>query len=159
MGPELWDLLSKDPIQVTTRKHRRSLLGVSLAGIVMTKGGLLPTKFAAIGLEFSNIDTQNLAFLMASCIAYFFITFHVYAFDDIGSARMLQKVLRDRAYEEEKETGARGLMEGIQKKRISFLVRTLILDFMFPTVTAIISFGFLINFAPPIPQEIAFPPM
>jgi hypothetical protein len=80
--------LLKDPLSSETRKERRILLVVSAVGIVMIKTGLVPTKMAAIGIEFSPADQSIFLNVVAALTIYFFLTFIIYALTDLWSYRL-----------------------------------------------------------------------
>lgn len=72
----------RDPLNETTRKTRRNLLAASLAGLVIAKVGLIPTKISAFGIEFSADNQQSLVMLLALVIAYFAAAFFVYSYSE-----------------------------------------------------------------------------
>ena len=65
-----------------TRKERRNLLAASAIGIVLAKTGLVPTRIAALGIEFSPTDRATLLKCVAGVVAYFLFAFLIYAGDD-----------------------------------------------------------------------------
>jgi hypothetical protein len=73
-------ILLQDPLQEVTRKERRSLLGASLIGIAVSKGGFLPKKISAFGLGFSEINRRFLLILVLCVVVYYLAIFIVYAF-------------------------------------------------------------------------------
>lgn len=76
------DLVVYDPLTETTRKERRVLLGVSALGIALVKVPLVPTKFTALGLEFTSTNQAVLLTLYSLLVAYFLVGFLIYAFSD-----------------------------------------------------------------------------
>lgn len=80
--------LLKDPLSELTRKERRNLLVVSAISIAMVKTGLIPTKIAAVGVEFSQTDRAILLKVLAAVILYFFIAFLLYALSDFLAWRL-----------------------------------------------------------------------
>lgn len=79
-GPSQFFL--KDPLSEVTRKGRRTLLGVSLIGIVMAKAGLMPTKISSLGIEFSQPDKSNLLLIISFIVTYFLLQFLIYSVSD-----------------------------------------------------------------------------
>jgi hypothetical protein len=65
-----------------TRKERRNLLAASAIGIVVAKTGLVPTKIAALGIEFSPTDRTTFLKCLSGVVAYFLVAFIIYAADD-----------------------------------------------------------------------------
>jgi hypothetical protein len=76
------DLLLHDPLSEVTRKERRMLLGTCLLGVGLVKTGLVPTKIAALGVEFDKANQQALLFLLAVVAVYFLLAFVIYAAAD-----------------------------------------------------------------------------
>ena len=82
------DLLLRDPLGRVTRSERRSLLGVSVIGILIAKTGLLPTKISAIGVEFTIGHQQAILIILTLVIGYFLSAFVLYATTDFLAWRM-----------------------------------------------------------------------
>ena len=72
-------ILLKDPLSKEARLERRNLLAASAIGIVMVKGGLVPIRISALGLEFDHADQQSLLRALAAVVLYFLLAFLVYA--------------------------------------------------------------------------------
>lgn len=86
------DLVAYDPLTEITRKERRLLLSVSALGIALIKVPLIPTKFAALGIEFAPINQEVLLQFYASMVAFFLIAFLIYAFSDYVAWRRSQVI-------------------------------------------------------------------
>ncbi|SDF20198.1 hypothetical protein [Phytopseudomonas seleniipraecipitans] len=71
-----------DPLSEVTRKERKVLLGLSVLSIFIVGTDAVPTKISALGIEFGAMDQQVFVWLLAAVIAYFTITFIVYASSD-----------------------------------------------------------------------------
>jgi hypothetical protein len=80
--------LLQDPLRDVSRNERRFLLGSCLVGFAVSNLGLLPTKIAALGIEFSPIDQKRLARTIAFVISYFLIAFFVYGLTDFLAWRV-----------------------------------------------------------------------
>lgn len=78
-------LAVSDPLTDRARKARSWLLLCALLGLAVTQVGLLPTKVAALGLEFSTANRSSIVLLLAVVTAYFFVTFTVYAIADYAA--------------------------------------------------------------------------
>ena len=76
------DSLFHDPLSEVTRKERRMLLIVSLAGIAITKAGLIPSQIKALGINFASSDQKSLYFLVSAIVIYFIIAFFIYSASD-----------------------------------------------------------------------------
>jgi hypothetical protein len=70
-----------------TQKERRNLLASSAFGLVVVKVGLVPTKIAALGLEFSSVDRRTLLWCIWAIVLYFLTAFLIYATDDFIDAK------------------------------------------------------------------------
>lgn len=71
-----------DPLSQVTRTERKVLLGVSIAALVLVQAGIVPTRIAALGIEFSTSDQRAIVRVAAFVIAYFLISFFIYAMND-----------------------------------------------------------------------------
>ncbi len=76
------DSLLHDPLSEVTRKERRMLLIVSLAGIAITKAGLIPSQIKTLGINFASSDQKSLYFLVSAIVIYFIIAFFIYSASD-----------------------------------------------------------------------------
>jgi len=83
-----FELRVRDPLSEVTRRERRSLLGVSTLGIIMTKTGLIPEKITTFGVVFTETHQKSLLFLVAFIVVYFLISFVIYAWSDFVSWRI-----------------------------------------------------------------------
>jgi len=77
-----------DPLSDVTRKERKYLLLVSAIGLIMLKTSLVPTKIAALGIEFSQIDQNILLKAVGIIVLYFLCAFILYALSDFVSWRL-----------------------------------------------------------------------
>jgi hypothetical protein len=77
-----------DPLSKVTRTERRSLLGISMIGITLVKTGLVPSKIAALGIEFTQTDQTSLLWIIALVTCYFLIAFTIYAASDFVTWRI-----------------------------------------------------------------------
>ncbi len=91
------DLITYDPLTEVTRRERKALLGVAMLGLALVKVPLVPAKLAAFGIEFSEVNRENFAFMYALVVGYFLIAFVVYAFSDFVAWRR-SEVIRYSAY-------------------------------------------------------------
>jgi hypothetical protein len=95
--------LLKDPLSQETRKERRSLLAVSAIGLIIAKAGLVPTRIAALGIEFSQTDRTTLLRSLALITVYFLVAFIFYALADYYSYRIDTYILELRYHQRRKE--------------------------------------------------------
>ena len=65
------EILLKDPLREVTRNERKILLGVSMLGLVMVKGSLVPVKISALGIDFSKTNQTALLTILAIIVAYY----------------------------------------------------------------------------------------
>lgn len=71
-----------DPLSPVTRRERQFLLLVSLMGLAVAKGGLIPEKITALGIDLSATQQKNLLFLISLAMIYFLVAFLLYGFSD-----------------------------------------------------------------------------
>ncbi len=75
----------RDPLSEVTRRERRYLLGVSMLGISIAQGGLLPTQISALGISLSGPEQRTLLVLVGLVCLYYLAAFIVYALSDFTS--------------------------------------------------------------------------
>ena len=80
--------LLRDALSDVTRKERRSLLGISLFGITLSIGGMVPSKIPSLGIVFRPADQQTLLIIVAVIVFYFIVTFIIYAASDYLSWKL-----------------------------------------------------------------------
>ena len=80
--------LLRDALSEVARKERRSLLGISLFGITIAIGGMVPSKIPSLGIEFQLANQQALLLIVASIILYFIVAFIIYAASDYLSWKL-----------------------------------------------------------------------
>ncbi len=80
--------LLRDALSEVARKERRSLLGISLFGITLKIGGMVPSKIPSLGIEFQLANQQALLLIVASIILYFIVAFIIYAASDYLSWKL-----------------------------------------------------------------------
>jgi hypothetical protein len=73
-----------DALSTTTRAERKYLLVASAALVLLSWGGLAPTKISAMGLELGAVNTVLLVVVAWLATAYFFLAF-VSTIGPIGS--------------------------------------------------------------------------
>ncbi len=78
----------RDALKEVTRKERRSLLGISLVGIALSVGGMVPSKIPSLGIDFQLADQRILLLLVAFIIVYFIVAFTIYATTDYLSWKL-----------------------------------------------------------------------
>ncbi|QIN83739.1 hypothetical protein GBA63_14680 [Rubrobacter tropicus] len=57
-------------------------MGVSTAGIVVVRTGLIPSEITTLGIRFAQADRASLLTVLALVVLYFLAAFGVYAFSD-----------------------------------------------------------------------------
>ena len=111
-------VLLRDPLSKEARAERRTLLGASAIGILIVRTGLVPTKIAALGIEFDQADRKSLLLAIAAVIAYFLIGFIIYALSDFIAWRFaFMNTIRQNERESEKEEVEMKLREREERKR------------------------------------------
>ncbi|MCX6120985.1 MAG: hypothetical protein NTX44_05155 [Ignavibacteriales bacterium] len=78
----------KDPLSEVTRKERRSLLGVSILGLLVVKIGILPEEITALGIKFTVNEQSGLITLFVLIILFYLIAFLIYALSDFIAWRL-----------------------------------------------------------------------
>ena len=76
--------LLKDPLTGTTRRMRTSLLGSSVLGVVIAKTGLVPSRIADLGIEFTADHRASLILIALLAVIYFLVAFVLYALSDFS---------------------------------------------------------------------------
>lgn len=72
-----------DPLSENSRKKRKMLLGSGAFGIVMAKAELVPTKIAALGIEFTKTNQEAVIIMGALVVVYFLAAFLAYGLSDL----------------------------------------------------------------------------
>ncbi len=108
------DIMLRDPLSAVTRKERQFLLGVSIFGIALVKGGLVPSKISALGIEFTKTDQQSLMTILGLVTLYFLFAFVTYAASDFLAWRLafvaaVRNVLAERRKEGHSVVGSLSL--------------------------------------------------
>ena len=68
-----------DPLSDVTRKERRLLIVISAIDYFVIRSGALPTKIAALGIEFDKANQQSFLALLAVATSYLLLAFLLYA--------------------------------------------------------------------------------
>ena len=76
--PDQGDQLLRD----VTRGERKVFVAASAIGIGMVEMGVIPTRIAALGIEFSPPEQRAILFAAMAATIYFLVGFIVYAADD-----------------------------------------------------------------------------
>ena len=100
MAEDLPDILKTDPLGELARKARKALLGTGIVALAMSKGGLVPSKITAFGIEISQIERRAILMLVALVVLYFLFSFLMYAIPDL-----MAWWVRYKRYQFELETG------------------------------------------------------
>lgn len=171
------EILLSDPLAKVTRAERKLLLGVSAFGIVVVKTGLVPSKIAALGIEFAETNRAALLKSVAAVICYFLAAFAIYATSDFLAWRFsIQFAVRDwqkrRALlsEEERRAEDQAVDNYLRRdavwsnlwRRLNQPVSALraFFDFLLPVLVAAYAIALLVTTAPPreIPPKTPPPP-
>lgn len=114
------DIRLRDPLSDVTRNERKFLLAVSAIGLILRHAGLVPTKIAALGIEFSQVDQKILLRAMGLIVLYFLFAFILYASSDLVAWRfefhnarreaLLEQLRKHREFQE-LDTQRRGELE------------------------------------------------
>lgn len=108
----------REPLNETTRKTRRNLMGSALLGVVITKVGLVPEKISAFGVEFTSANQQALLMLLIAAILYFTFSFSVYVYSELTA---WQIVFTSKEIEALKEEGKDHPLRKISRSGISYM--------------------------------------
>jgi hypothetical protein len=85
---KLAEVAVRDPLSETTRKERKSLLGIGIVGIAIVKGGLVPNGITALGIEFTEANQKSLFHILAAIVIYYLVAFVLYAISDLTTWRI-----------------------------------------------------------------------
>lgn len=85
-----------DPLSEVTRKERKILLIASLISVALAKGGLVPKKIEALGIELTALEINSLLYLLASVLVYLILGFTIYAAADLQRRKVRIEVGRTR---------------------------------------------------------------
>jgi heme/copper-type cytochrome/quinol oxidase subunit 2 len=135
------EIFVSDPLSKVTRSERRVLLGVSALGIAIVKTGLVPSKIAALGIEFEQADKRALLIIMGVVILYFLIAFALYATSDYFAWRYRYSESLH-AYRTNDESAAERAMTGTRKP-MPIVVLRLLFEFILPVAVGICSIALL----------------
>jgi hypothetical protein len=69
---------------------------VSAVGIVIVKTGLIPSKIATLGIEFSPANQRSLLWVTAMITGYFLFAFLIYGVADFVAWRILLRTTVDK---------------------------------------------------------------
>jgi len=138
----------QDPLSLVTRRERRNLLLVSTIGLIMHYTGLVPSKFNALGIEFTTAEKQWFFIIVALITLYFTITFISYAASDFVAWRI--SFNSTRLYHFEKDlsfitpTDERERIQGLEVKLLQWTkvslpisVFRVFIEFVFPILLSL----------------------
>jgi len=75
-------ILVDEVLQEVTKKKRKSLLGFCIILVATIKGGIVPSKIPALGIELTSTNQNSLLVLIGLIVAYFLIGFIIYSISD-----------------------------------------------------------------------------
>lgn len=82
-------LVFTDPLTEVTRKERRSLLGISVATVVLTETGLYPTRIQVLGMDLDTALHASmraaLLWTLTAVLTYFLVIFVVHLIIDVSN--------------------------------------------------------------------------
>ncbi len=73
----------EDPLSEVTRKIRRNFLASASVSYLIVFMGLVPTKMAALGIEFSKRNQNSFLIIILCLVLYFGFAFLIYAVEDL----------------------------------------------------------------------------
>ena len=148
---ELAELFKSNPLNEVTRKDRRALLGISVIGIIIVKGNIMPAKLTALGIEFGKTDQNFLLLVIVLITLYFLFAFASYASSDFLEFKInVEKLLRKlELLKEEKKRVVERLdidkpIRYLYLSLVVFLFRGMF-EFFFPIILAVYSMTLLWN--------------
>ncbi len=103
--------LHADPLSDGARKERRNLVIASVLGLLVSRVGLVPTRVAILGIEFSSPSQRAFVFVVGAVIAYFLVAFVIYGLSDFFAWRK-----RYQDYIEQIEVSARNWTQEDQQE-------------------------------------------
>lgn len=77
-----------DPLSAHTRSVRKTLLITSTVSLAVGLTGLIPTKIAALGIEFSQVDRNSMVLLLCGIVGFMLLSFIVTAAADFTAWRI-----------------------------------------------------------------------
>jgi hypothetical protein len=77
-----------DPLSAHTRSVRKTLLITSTLSLAVGLTGLIPTKIAALGVEFSQVDRNSMVLLLCGVVGFMLTSFVVTAASDFTAWRI-----------------------------------------------------------------------
>ena len=81
-------ILVDEVLQEITKKKRKSLLGFCIILVATIKGGVVPSKIPALGIELTPTNQNSLLILIGWIVAYFLIGFIIYSISDYVAWRV-----------------------------------------------------------------------
>lgn len=145
------DVLAADPLSDIARRERRALVAVSSVGLIMAKGGLVPSRITALGIEFDTTEQNVLVGVLVFAVLYFFVGFVIYASQDFALSRLAFFRAIDEASRQ-----ADPAQDAVVRKRKLFWIGAIrtsaiarsVLEFAVPLILALYALGVLLAFSP-----------
>jgi hypothetical protein len=149
------EIILRDPLSDVTRKERSYSLGISLAGIVMVRTDLVPSRITTLGITFQETDRKTLFFLVGLVAAYFLVAFLLYGIADILRQRAAveaHRISANRAIRAAEREYSSHELDSIGRKaydRLVVLVR-LVFEYLLPVALGTYAVVVLLNRALPL---------
>jgi hypothetical protein len=162
----------QDPLSEVTRAERKTLLGVSAAGLIIVKTGLVPSEISALGIKFERADQHTLLTLLSAVVIYFLIAFLIYAASDFVAWRVsLTYAIRTAILNDIRQTRPEREIEDNIREQFSDIGRLwvaatrpmsvvrAIFEFLVPIMIALYTVHALWTTPPPEPPSQSKPPI
>jgi hypothetical protein len=91
---EAFSQLVRDFLSEEARGHRKVLMLLSGVAIVVWAADVRPTRISTLGVDLEPGDTSKLYLALFVAIAYFFLSFVIYAFNDVLRLRDTSRTAR-----------------------------------------------------------------
>jgi len=145
----------EEVLQEVTKKKRKSLLGFCLILVATIKGGVVPTKIPALGIELTLTNQNSILVLIGLIVAYFLFGFILYSISDYVAWRVkFLSSVSEYFYEKDEISGdlAQGkiVAPGHDDSKIEIYIKPvgnirLIFDILLPIVIGLYSITVLIQ--------------
>jgi hypothetical protein len=86
MAENIPERILRDFLTDPSRKERKALLALSAVGLAIGWGNLVPTDIPGLGVTLEPNDQGSLVLLVTGVIAYFLVSFVIYAWADLQVA-------------------------------------------------------------------------
>lgn len=164
--------LLRDALSKETRDERRNLLVVSVVGLIIERTGLIPSKIAALGIEFTSVNQSSLLWIIAMIVGYFWLAFLTYSLSDFLAWRIIFRTTLEEYINERladlKSKGAQSILKESSPRTLSLLlravkpvswIRVVIIEIALPILIGLLAIILLLRHAAFLTSSDAIPPV